>query len=332
MSDRICPICSSENNKKIYSLSIDSVIKEIIPDEKSNHIEELRNVTQVLWHDDKVSFYKCEECNYGFADPYVAGNTEYYSLLYYADFQYPEVKWEYNETLKVLKNNINEKTRILEIGAGNGSFLDLIAQSGILKKNIYATEYSDTACDILRSKGYHSINQSFESLIKSNKLPKFDIICMFQVLEHLDSIHKLFQFLNYFSKGGTHLFIAVPNTRLRYLLDQFNIHYDIPPTHVGKLSLDTFQYLSRKYGWQIINYGYEPTSFLERIKKFVFERYAKNRIAIKFEKSNYKLTKYFMRYFILIQIFIRYHKLFYKLHGNNYGTSFWIHLQNIDNN
>lgn len=325
-----CPVCGSFENNFLYNLSVEEVIEEIIQYKDTKREQLLRRIIANLWGQNHASFYQCKKCKYGYAKPYISGNGEFYTQLYYHNFSYPKDKWEFDVTLSsILSKPRFEEFNVLEIGAGNGAFLEKICNNGLKKEQIYSSEYSEPACKEIIAKGFQSSDLPFGEFVKHFPNLKFDVICMFQVLEHMDNIDELFTFLNEISHKGTFLYIAVPNALLRELLDKHGLHYDKAPTHVGKLPIDTFRFLSQKFDWEINKYAYQPAKYLTKFRKFLFERYFKNKKAKRIEEINNTLLKYLARYFNLTIIFIKYFTIINKLRHNKYGTSFWIEFKKL---
>ena len=329
MKTPICPICSSLENNLLFSLSSHEVATYLFPDKPKN-ADEIRPIIERIFGEQHVNFLICKNCSFGFADPFKAGTPEFYSTLYYSDFNYPTQKWEYSKTLQVLRVSSNNRPeyKLLEIGAGNGSFLSYLVEQDILKKeNIYSTEFSESAVSTILSKGFNCTNKNIVQLKEEGKLPQFNTICLFQVLEHLGDIDAVFQSINALSTPDTDLFFSVPNSKLRSFLDKQGVFYDIPPVHIGKYSFKSFQFLGRKYKWEVISCAYEPMSIKSKFRKFLFERYWNNHYAINFERSRNVFYKRFLRYTLMSWIILRYIFVFFRLIRSDAGTSFWIHLK-----
>lgn len=325
----ICPICNSVENSLLFSLTSHEVAAHLFPD-NTNKTSEIVPIIEQIWENKHVDFLVCRNCSFGFANPFKAGTSAFYSALYYSDFEYPIQKWEYNKTFQVLKSLLNsgQEYKLLEIGAGNGSFLSHLIEDDLFKKeNLYATEYSTAAVTAIRSKGFNCTNKNIIQLRDTEGLPQFNIVCMFQVLEHLDNLDAVFQSINALSTPNADLFIAVPNSKLRNYLDKYSVIYDIPPVHIGKHTLKSFQFLGKKNNWQVVSYAFEPMSLNSKIRKFLFERYWNNHSAIKVEKYRNPRIKKIFRYSLMFWLCIRYAIVFLYLSRNDFGTSFWIHMK-----
>lgn len=71
----------------------------------------------------------------------------------------------------------------------------------------------------------------------------------------------------------------------------------------------------------------EPQRYLFKVKKFIFDRYARLQFANKTERSNSKLVKYFFRYALVILLTVRFLPVVIYLSLPNTGTSLLVHLQ-----
>ena len=328
MNSTKCPVCHSVDVKLLFSLDSKITADLLFPAE-STKASEIKQIIDKIWQTNQSYFYKCNKCYFVYAEPFISGSTEFYSLLYYSNFEYPIQKWEYSKTIEMLKSLIRTKDfKVLEIGAGNGTFISqLIDYKIVAKENIYATEYSNAAISAIKSKGVFCTNSNIYDLKNQKKLPLFDMIFMFQVLEHLDNIDAVFNTLNSISASHASFIFAVPNSKFRNFLDKRGIHYDIPPVHIGKYNLNSFKFIAQKYNWQVISHAVEPMRYLNKVKKFIFERYWKNKHTIRIEKSNHTIIKHFYRYLFLAFICLNHFYIIFSLFRRDFGTSFWIHLK-----
>lgn len=321
-----CPVCNSKHTQKVFSLTSGKAGSLFIPDKPELSFRISREI-EALWKSNHCEFHKCTNCMFGFAWPFIAGNEKIYSALYYKDFSFLADKWEYDRAIEIIRDlDLSTDSTLLELGAGNGSFLDKVSTIINDKSQIYSTEYSSAGVEEIQRKGFKCYNKSISELQKEN-LPEFDIICMFQVLEHMDDLELVFNTLGKLGKQASHLIIAVPNGTLRSFYDKMGVHLDVPPIHVGRFTPETFHFIGRKHGWNIVETCIEPQKYVFKVKKFVFDRYARHQFAKRTERSKSKLLKYFFRYTIVILLSICFLPvLIYLILAGN-GTSLFVHFK-----
>jgi 2-polyprenyl-3-methyl-5-hydroxy-6-metoxy-1,4-benzoquinol methylase len=118
--------------------------------------------------------------------------------------------------LKVLqiKFNINQKSKILEIGPGSGQLLkQLIRFTKAKKKNIFFLENNKISYNNLKKKGFKSYFGVYEKLKIKNK---FDIIIMNQVFEHFKNPKKIIKKLNSNLKKNGLIYLETPSFDFLY--------------------------------------------------------------------------------------------------------------------
>ncbi|OGD88611.1 hypothetical protein A2Z54_00155, partial [Candidatus Curtissbacteria bacterium RIFCSPHIGHO2_02_39_8] len=128
---------------------------------------------------------KCQNCGLIFSSPILA---EKKIIRFYqkSKFTYEKeavyLAQTYLSYLKTFRSNLSPKTKILDIGCGNGFFLSEIYKLGI--KNVFGIEPSKEA--VSKAAPYLKKNIKIDVLHK-NIFPKshFDIITSFQTLDHV---------------------------------------------------------------------------------------------------------------------------------------------------
>lgn len=258
--EKICPVCNSMFTTKLFDLDPGMAGSLVIPDNPEQSVRISKEI-ESLWQSKHCEFRRCTHCQFGFAWPFLAANEKIYSALYYKDFSYLADKWEFDRAIEIIRNlDLSSGAMLLELGAGNGSFLDKVSKIISEKSHIFSTEYSNSGVEEILRKGYACYNKSISELQKEN-LPEFDIICMFQVLEHMDDLDLVFQSLGQLGHRASHLIIAVPNGALRNFYDKLGVHLDVPPIHTGRFTPDTFHFLETSMAGMLWN----PTSNLRGI-------------------------------------------------------------------
>jgi 2-polyprenyl-3-methyl-5-hydroxy-6-metoxy-1,4-benzoquinol methylase len=232
-----CILCKSSSVRKIQEVSI-------------KDLEELYfnsfnvDITCELINLNKINYYKCENCKLAFFDPIAAGSD-----IFYEDLQnkrnnyYSSVR---NEFLYA-KNNINRESHILEIGAGNGFFAELINAD-----NYIGLEFNDNAIKDAQLKGISLIKKNIECFSQETKL-NFDIVCSFHVLEHVSNPNSFIESAIKVLKKGGKLIIAVPCNNSIYS-NNVNHTLNLPPHHVNRFFIDTMKKIAILFDLNLLDY------------------------------------------------------------------------------
>lgn len=151
----------------------------------------------------------------------------------------------YNAELKSICKKLNKDSKILEIGYGNGSFLNYADEKGW---KIIGIEENQHLHELAIQKGFNSF--LFEDL-KKLKLNEFNLIVMFDVLEHLkkDELQHLFGLINNLLKPGGVFLSTFPNGDSPFSL--YNQNGDLThETHIGSQAI---KFLATNNGFMIDN-------------------------------------------------------------------------------
>jgi 2-polyprenyl-3-methyl-5-hydroxy-6-metoxy-1,4-benzoquinol methylase len=107
---------------------------------------------------------------------------------------------------------LNTKSKILEIGCNDGSFLDALRENGY--QNLLGIEPANDASSVAIEKGINTINTYFNQSTAYeivNNWGKFDLVIFRQVLEHITDLRGIREALNQVIKPGSYVLIEVPN-------------------------------------------------------------------------------------------------------------------------
>ena len=261
-SDVACPVCKAFNAKVIWSVDSETAARHyVLPEREQERYERLVSVIEKLWQNSVCHVKQCSECGFYFADPYVAGDSDFYGVAYQRS-HYPTTKWEFEITSSKLKSLANSETRLLEIGAGDGAFVrKVLAETSIEKSNILCTEFSDYGRDSITKLGVDCRSIDIRALDGPEVDEGFDAICLFQVLEHLDRLDQLFKRLHAMARSGANVFLAVPNDDLIEFYENHNALLDMPPNHVGRWNRTCFSEVAKRNGFELVDYAKENAKF-----------------------------------------------------------------------
>ena len=167
-----------------------------------------------------IVFY-CTDCHHGFLSENKAIDTKaYYAENYRQEYSHNaeaaatnareifDVYKNYQQDrLKAIVPYLSATTRVLEVGASSGQFLVNIKNDVRL---VNAIELDKDCCGFMSSELGIEADSEF---LRESKFAKqrYDVICAFQVLEHVENpVAFLRELLQSAGKGAT-LFIEVPN-------------------------------------------------------------------------------------------------------------------------
>ncbi|QYO67396.1 class I SAM-dependent methyltransferase [Leptolyngbya sp. 7M] len=225
---------------------------------------------KTLWQQDFCDVVRCDYCGFCYSYPYIAGDARFYTLAYERE-GYPKWKWEHQLTSDALSQSKN--FTLLEIGAGDGTFLKGISPSLTAKEHVLCTEYSDYGKREIEKYGIQCLAQDVRTIETEQFHGYFNVICMFQVIEHMDQLDLLFQRLNWLSRPNASLFISVPNPKLIEFAELNGGLLDMPPNHIGRWNKDCFEKIGKCWRWEIEGYEIENNSLPSKAMLFCKYRF-----------------------------------------------------------
>ncbi|MEZ6123682.1 MAG: class I SAM-dependent methyltransferase [Planctomycetaceae bacterium] len=230
--------------------------------------EQLVEHIENLWGSTFAQLMECEDCGFGFSNPFVSGDPEFYRLAYVRS-AYPTARWEFDHTLDCLGGRLSSVRSVLEIGAGDGVFLDLLRPQLGSDVEIHATEFYQGGLCKLREKGYFAHSGDFRCLPEVAERT-FDLIFMFQVLEHLNDVTQVFEQLRKMLRPGGEVFVAVPNKRRTTFNEENHSLIDMPPNHVGRWEPRTFDRLAERTGFDLVSHRFQDCSVRQFVKTDIY--------------------------------------------------------------
>jgi 2-polyprenyl-3-methyl-5-hydroxy-6-metoxy-1,4-benzoquinol methylase len=149
--------------------------------------------------------------------------------------------------------NCEGKT-ICDIGCATGNFISVIAETNIC----YGVDFSKYAIAKCKKRFYMMQNRfAYLDLNTADKLPfktKFDLITLFDVVEHINNLGNIKTILLESLKFGGHLVITTPNANniLRFINTRW-FSGEMDNTHVNLFTPYTLDYFLRKTGLRKIS-------------------------------------------------------------------------------
>ncbi|MBL1174992.1 class I SAM-dependent methyltransferase [Pantanalinema sp. GBBB05] len=249
----VSPITGSRNVKLEDELSSASIIKLY----SHNYNLDVRDYFGNL---KSIQIYRCLDTDFRFYFPYtLAGRSELYESLE----NYPSY---YGLRLEhqLVKTYFRKGKKVLEVGCGSGFFLESLKKKGL---ECIGLELNEDAVRLATDKGLSVFAQDLIEHTQSN-LGQYDIVCSFQVLEHIVDVSKFLRACVDCLKPGGKLIIVVPNNDPFYKLDKYHT-LNLPPHHMGLWNKRSLENLEKFFPIKVDKVFVEPlqlpvyTSYLQ---------------------------------------------------------------------
>jgi SAM-dependent methyltransferase len=211
---------------------------------------------------EKIDLCECVDCGLLFYNLIILRDGKFYEDLQSYEGYYLEEKSDYLESCKY----ISENDDVLEVGCGAGFLLNFIKP-----KSYTGLEFNDKAIQIAQSKGLNVKKEFLHEHALQNE-EKYDIVCFFQALEHVESPREFLQdALKCLKKGGK-MILAVP-AEDSFIAQQVNFYLNMPPHHVSRWKDKTLAKISEIFNIKLFSLIHEPLlnihyEFYYKVKNF----------------------------------------------------------------
>lgn len=198
---------------------------------------------------ESIDLYECERTGYRFWRPEnLAGDESFYKQLSSAwPNYYRTTRWEYAPALARCRPG----QKLLEIGCGDGHFLRL-AEAVVAE--VRGLELNREA--IARSEPGRVLPQTIQEFAPG-ALASFEVVCSFQVLEHVvDPASFLKSALSCVKPGGL-LILSTPNPA-HVSFELRRDPFDLPPHHMGQFSRQAYEKVAEYLGAELVQVLEEP--------------------------------------------------------------------------
>lgn len=326
----VCPVCGCTQGNLLYRVTAaQSAQHFVLQQADAGKFEALRQHIETLWGQKECAIVRCRNCAFVYSNPFVGGDARFYELAFSGE-GYPTWKWEYTVTVDVLKTLAPDFT-LLEVGAGNGAFVKAIAPALTSKSQVVCTEYSSLGREAIRAYGITVLDADLRAMPAGEYEHFFDVICMFQVLEHLDRMHELFASINQLTRPGASFFAAVPNGAHIEFNELNDALLDMPPNHIGRWNKTCFEILAAQYGWRVSLHRIELDESFKRaalrfgIYRYLYKSQESSSIANRIERVRAKRLRRPLQAAAIAGYALGTPQLFFQLYQSHGGGSQWVH-------
>jgi 2-polyprenyl-3-methyl-5-hydroxy-6-metoxy-1,4-benzoquinol methylase len=241
-----CPLCDRALAHVVEVISFEAIWRRL---EGDFGVRFTANVKDEHTRGEFTTLVECANCGLRYFTPAAAGNSGFYRELM-KGAHYEEDRWEFGRVASMLAPGVT----VVDLGSGSGAFLRSLGNRAARRVAI------DHNVDVAPELCQQEIEFRSEiALLATEQLETFDVICAFQLLEHLPSIAEVIEPARACLRPGGSLFVSVPNrerTR-RPGLEPL----DCPPHHISRWARTQFDVLAQRFDLQLHRVQVEPPTF-----------------------------------------------------------------------
>jgi len=229
-----CPACKKKNSRKVF--------------EKFTFI-----------------YRQCLHCKTIFMSPRPTARQmhEYYAnsenYRYWAKYIFPAYKAirkdkinrpRLEEIIEICKTHKIPRTHLVEIGAGFGSFAELVKTEKAFR-SVTAVEPTPEMAEQCRKRGIKVFQKRIEDL--NNEVPKANVVVAFEVIEHLFDANKFFLQVKKLLAPKSILVITCPNSQGFDILTLGKGSLAVDAEHVNLFNPFSISILGSRNGFKVVN-------------------------------------------------------------------------------
>lgn len=234
-----CPICESENSKKLFEQY-------------------------------GFNYLRCTNCTFVFVNPRLNDKGSF--VWYNSDFYNAGLETEYNkiksgeryssslgvemfdrvsELLK--KAGLSKEAEILEIGCGNGAFLEYL-RNKMGFENSVGIDLNEKAIEFARDN--RKLNAENINVNRMNSDSKYDLVISMESIEHSNDLNEFMKNVSGILKDKGFFLITTPynDSKATLLGGVWGDHY-MAPNHINFFNMKSLKMFLEKYGLKIHSYN-----------------------------------------------------------------------------
>ena len=210
-----------------------------------------------------TTLVECDTCGLCYFSPLVAGDSDFYRELM-KGAHYEEDRWEFGKVASALPPGLT----VADLGSGSGAFLRSLGDSPARR---VAVDHNVDVAEGLRTDGIE-FRSEIASLAAEHP-ETFDVVCAFQLIEHLRTIAEVVEPARACLRPGGSLFVSVP-TRERTRKSGLE-PLDCPPHHVSRWAPAQFQVLAQRFDLRLRHVQIQPPtlSTVSELRERAVERW-----------------------------------------------------------
>jgi SAM-dependent methyltransferase len=225
-----CPVCETScSAPALYRYTVSESAAHFCPRTRNaDRYRRLEDCIRRLWQRDECFILRCGKCGFAFGYPFVGGDEEFYSILH-EHKDYPAWRWDYDYAIEQALNVLGSG-RILDVGAGDGSFLKSLGQAW----RCFAAEASESNRRALSTAGIHVFPDL--STAATAEAGSIQVVTLFQVLEHIAEFKTVLAQCQKLLCPGGRLVVTVPDGDAMIRQEALTGCADMPPNHINKFT------------------------------------------------------------------------------------------------
>lgn len=170
------------------------------------------------------------------------------------------LQWSHGKAIDYIRKSCPSGATVLDIGCFNGFFVRELVDRGFDATGVDFNEAAVAFGHDNYGLADRISTQSIEDMVAEDR--KYDVITLFEVIEHLPSFGRLLELLNLCLAPGGVLIISTPNAHMSW-----RPPLDFPPHHLSRFTPKSLRCLVRTYGLEDVAF-YEQTSLFDCVRNY----------------------------------------------------------------
>lgn len=237
------PVSNKYSVRYLDSIDVNKIIN--LYQEKGIDVKRFfKNINQ-------IQILKCSKTGYRFYYPFSCiGDAKFYAELSKGRSNYYSSRWEHDVALQYISKN----NKVLEIGSGFGAFLKKLRSANI---DGIGLELNTHAVEVCKNQNLHVLSDNYQEFAEKHS-GGFDVVCSFQVLEHIPEVDSFFRAARKLLKKGGRLIVGVPNNNpYLFITDKYHT-LNLPPHHVGLWNKTSLKKVGKEHSLKTCSTVFEP--------------------------------------------------------------------------